>query len=83
MSSDARAAWRHGVRLGLHCGHCCFGLTAVLLVIGVMDLAAMAVVTLAITAERLAPAGARMAHVIGVIVIATGLLLIAQAILPG
>jgi predicted metal-binding membrane protein len=52
---------------------------AVLLVIGVMDLRAMAVVAAAITAERLAPAGARVARVIGVAVVGAGLILIARA----
>ena len=51
---------------------------AVLLVIGVMDLRAMAVVTAAITIERLAPAGERVAQVIGAVVVGAGLLLIAQ-----
>ena len=52
---------------------------AVLLVIGVMDLRAMAVVTAAITGERLAPAGERVARAIGALVVAAGLLLIARA----
>jgi predicted metal-binding membrane protein len=64
--------------LGLRCSQCCAGLTAILLVIGVMDLRAMAVVTGAITVERLAPAGERVARAIGVIIIGTGLFLIAQ-----
>jgi predicted metal-binding membrane protein len=51
---------------------------AILLVIGVMDLRAMAVMAAAITAERLAPAGKRVARVIGVVV-GTGLFLIARA----
>jgi hypothetical protein len=46
-------------RLGLHCCRCCAGLIAILLVIGVMDLRAMAVVGAAITVERIAPAGER------------------------
>jgi predicted metal-binding membrane protein len=45
-----------------------------------MDLRAMAVVTAAITAERLAPAGDRVARVIGAIVVATGLVLVGRAI---
>ena len=49
--------WRHGLRIGLSCSYCCAGLMAILLALGVMDLRAMAVVTAAITAERLAPAG--------------------------
>ncbi len=53
---------------------------AILLVIGVMDLRAMAVVTAAITAERLAPAGRRVARAIGAAVIGAGLFLIARAV---
>ena len=79
LPADAGTAWRHGLRLGLHCGYCCAGPTAILLVIGVMDLRAMAVVTAAITAERLAPAGERVARAIGAVVVGAGLFLIARA----
>jgi predicted metal-binding membrane protein len=51
----------------------------VLLVIGIMDLRVMAVVTAAITSERLAPAGERVARVIGAAVVGTGLFLTARA----
>lgn len=71
-------AWGHGMRLGLHCGSCCGNLMAILLVIGIMDLRAMALVTAALAAERLAPAGQRVARVIGVIVIGIGLFLITR-----
>jgi predicted metal-binding membrane protein len=79
LPADAGAAWRYGLRLGLHCGHCCAGLTAALLVIGVMDLRAMGVVAVAITAERLAPAGERVAQAIGIAFVGAGLLLIVRA----
>jgi predicted metal-binding membrane protein len=79
LPADASTAWRHGLRLGLHCSYCCAGLMAILLVIGVMDGGAMAVVTTAITVERLAPADERVAHAIGAVVVAAGLLLIALA----
>ena len=79
LSANAGTAWRYGVRLGFHCSYCCAGLTAILLVIGVMDLRAMAVVTAAITAERLAPAGERVARAIGGVVIVAALFWIAQA----
>ena len=79
LPADAATAWRQGLRLGLHCAACCAGLTAILLVIGVMDLRAMAVVTLAITAERLAPSGERVARAIGTVAVGVGLLLIVQA----
>jgi predicted metal-binding membrane protein len=78
LSSDA-AAWRQGLRLGLRCSRCCAGLMAILLVIGVMDLRAMAVVAGAITVERLASAGERVARAIGAVIIGTGLFLIARA----
>jgi predicted metal-binding membrane protein len=79
LQADAGTAWRHGLRLGLHCSYCCVGLMASLLVIGVMDLRAMAVVAAAVIIERLAPAGERVARATGVIVVGTGLLLIARA----
>ncbi|MFT4066060.1 DUF2182 domain-containing protein [Paraburkholderia sp.] len=79
IAADAATAWRYGVRVGIHCACCCAGLTAMLLVVGITDLRMMAVVTAAITAERLAPDGARIARLIGVMAICSGLLLIAQA----
>jgi len=79
-SADAGAAWRYGLRLGLHCIRCCAGPTAVLLFVGVMDLRAMALATAAITIERLAPAGERVARAIGAVAVAAGLLLIVRAV---
>ncbi len=79
LPADARTAWRHGLRLGLHCTQCCVGLIAILLVIGVMDLRAMAVAAAAITVERLAPSGARVARATGTAVVGAGLFLIARA----
>jgi predicted metal-binding membrane protein len=79
LPADAATAWEHGLRLGLHCSYCCAGLTAILLVIGVMDPRAMAVVTTAITVERFAPAGERVARAIGAVVVGAGLFLIARA----
>jgi predicted metal-binding membrane protein len=80
LPADASTAWRYGLRLGLHCSYCCAGLMAILLVIGVMDLRAMAVVAAAITVERLAPAGERVAQAIGAVVVGAGLFLIARAV---
>lgn len=77
--ADAATAWRHGFRLGVHCSLSCAGLTATVLAVGVMDLRAMAVVTAAITAERLTPAGARVARAIGAVAVGVGLLLTARA----
>ena len=79
LPADAGTAWQYGLRHGFYCSCCCIGLMAILLVIGVMDLRAMAVVMAAITVERLAPAGECFARAIGFVAIGAGLVLIAQA----
>jgi predicted metal-binding membrane protein len=79
VPADAGTAWRHGLRLGRHCSYCCAGPMAVLLVIGVMDLRAMAVAATAITVERLAPVVDRVARSIGVVIVGAGLFLIVRA----
>jgi len=79
LPANTGTAWRQGVRFGLHCGLSCANLTAILLVIGVMDSRLMALVTAAITAERLAPAGERVAQAIGVVAVGAGLILFARA----
>jgi predicted metal-binding membrane protein len=77
---DAGTAWRHGVRLGLHCVHCCANLMAILMVTGVIDLRAMAVVAAVITAERLAPAGELVARATGAVLVGTGAFLMVRAV---
>jgi predicted metal-binding membrane protein len=76
---DVRTAFRHGLRIARNCGFCCGNLMMILLVAGVMDLRAMAVVTVAITAERLAPEAERVARAIGAVAAMTGLFLMARA----
>ena len=65
-AATAAAAWRHGLGLGVRCGLCCGNLMLAMLAIGVMDFGAMAAVTLAISAERLAPAPVGVARAVGV-----------------
>jgi predicted metal-binding membrane protein len=77
--ADYAGAWRHGVALGLHCVCCGAGATAVLQVLGVMDLRAMAIVTAAVTIERFASDGTRAARVLGAVGIAAGLAAVAGA----
>lgn len=71
-------AWRQGLRLGRHCAACCAGLTAALLATGMMDLRAMAAVTLAITLERTAPAAWHAERLVGIATVIAGLLLLAR-----
>lgn len=80
LPAHASTAWRHGLQLGEHCVYSCAGLTAMLLVLGVMDLRGMVLVTAAITAERVAPDGKRVARVVGAIAVAAGLLMTVQAV---
>lgn len=79
LTARAFKACTDGLRLGLHCAQCCAGLTAVLLVTGIMNVPAMVAVTGAVTLERLAPAGERIARITGVIVIGAGFFLILRA----
>jgi predicted metal-binding membrane protein len=79
LPADIGTAWRHGLRLGARCSCCCAALMAILLCIGVMDLRAMVVVAAAITVERLAPAGERIARGTGAVFVAAGSLLVARA----
>jgi predicted metal-binding membrane protein len=79
-SAGIFTAGRHGVRLGLHCTRCCAGLTAALLVTGIMSWPAMLVTTAAVNLERLLPGGARIARAVGVVLIGAGLSLTVRAV---
>ncbi|HEY9230119.1 MAG TPA: DUF2182 domain-containing protein [Gemmatimonadaceae bacterium] len=79
LSASADAALRHGVRLGVHCGQSCAGVMVVLLAYNVMDVRAMAIATAAITLERVAENGVRVARAIGVVLVVAGLALIVRA----
>ena len=81
VSPDAWSACRHGVCLGAQCILCCFNLTLVMFVSGVMDLGAMAAVAGAITLERIAPWPRRAAHITGVFILLLGAFKVARALL--
>ena len=80
LSADTGTAWRLGMRLGLDCVRSCANWTVVLLVLGVMDLRAMAAVAAAIAGERPVPGGERVAHVTGAAAVGAGLLPIVRAV---
>lgn len=75
---SALRAWKYGLRLGVRCSLACGSLMLALLAIGMMNLAAMIAVTLAITAERLAPAPLRVARMAGVAMVVAGVVTIAR-----
>ena len=78
-AGTASSAWRYGLRLGVRCGLCCGSLMLALLVVGMMDLVAMGAVTLAISAERLAPAPLRVTRLAGLAILVAGSLTILGA----
>jgi predicted metal-binding membrane protein len=61
--------WRHG----LYCLGCCWALMGVLFVVGVMNLAWVAVLTVFVLAEKIGPAGAVVARVGGALMVIVGL----------
>lgn len=67
-----RGAFVMGLRHGLHCLGCCWALMALLFVGGAMNLAWIAAVSFAVAAEKTAPQGARIARVLGAVLIAAG-----------
>ena len=79
LPMGAAAALRWGARLGVDCVRSCAAPTAVLVGVGVMDMRAMAMVGAAVTAERLAPGGARIARATGAVAVGAGAWMIARA----
>ena len=71
-------AWREGSRLGVDCSLSCAAPMAMLFVAGLMDIRMMAVITAAITAERVAPGGVRIARGTGVLALAAALIMCLQ-----
>ena len=67
-----RGALRMGVSHGAYCLGCCWGIMAVLFVVGLMNLAWMAALSVLIVVEKLAPWGVAVGRVIGVVFIALG-----------
>lgn len=80
VSTRVATAWRDGCRLGIDCTLSCAAPMAVLLVGGLMNTPLMVVVTAAITAERAAPAGARIARFTGALALVVGAIMCSSAI---
>jgi predicted metal-binding membrane protein len=69
-------ALRMGLDHGLYCLGCCWLLFVILFPLGTMNVAAMAVITLLIFAEKSLPVGKQIAHVAALVMVAYGLLVI-------
>jgi predicted metal-binding membrane protein len=82
---DGRAgALRMGVEHGAFCVGCCWGLMLALFALGVMSLFWMAVIAVAIFAEKLLPAGETFSRVFAVALVAGGIwVAAAPASVPG
>ena len=71
--NGATGALRMGLRHGTYCLGCCWALMGVLFVVGVMNLAWVAALSVFVLIEKVGPAGLTVARVAGVVMIATGL----------
>ena len=65
-------AFRMGLAHGSYCLGCCWALMGVLFVVGVMNLAWVAVLTMFVLAEKLGPVGVRVARAGGAILVIAG-----------
>jgi predicted metal-binding membrane protein len=74
MDRAGRGALRAGLRNGVECVGCCFGLMAVLFAVGVMSIFWMAVVAGVIFAQKVLPSGMRLPRAVGAALIAFGIL---------
>jgi predicted metal-binding membrane protein len=81
MSQWRDGAWgalRMGSRHGVFCLGCCWALMGVLFVAGIMNLVWIAVLTAFVLAEKIGPAGARVARAGGALLIVLGVILVAR-----
>lgn len=70
-------SFRMGLEHGLYCLGCCWLLFVILFPLGIMNVAAMAVLALLIYAEKSLPFGTQIAYAAAIVLIAYGILVIA------
>ena len=70
-----------GLKHGAYCLGCCWLLMALLFVVGVMNLAWLAVLTGFIVLEKVAPAGFYLSRVTGLLLVGAGLWATVEAVL--
>jgi predicted metal-binding membrane protein len=83
VSMNVATAWIDGYRFGLRCTASCIAPMTVLLVAGLMNITTMLCVTAAITAERLFPAGTRIARITGTVTVLAGAMICLRAVRAG
>jgi predicted metal-binding membrane protein len=71
-------ALRMGLEHGLYCCGCCWGLMAVLVAAGAMGLVWVVLIALAVFGEKLLPRGQWAARMIGVLLLALGVVVALQ-----
>jgi predicted metal-binding membrane protein len=71
-----RGAFQMGLRHGMYCLGCCWALMALLFAVGVMNLMAVALLTVFILAERVGRGGTIISRAGGVAMIGTGVFLL-------
>ena len=82
--SGSSGALRMGIEHGVYCLGCCWLLFAILFPLGMMNIAALALLSALIFAEKVLPAGRVVSTLAGIALIAYGaLVMVAPALLPG
>jgi predicted metal-binding membrane protein len=79
LSQNRWSTYRQGIGFGVHCALCCSGFMLVLLATGMMELVTIAVLSMVITAERLAPKPEPATRAVGIGLLGAGVLLLARA----
>lgn len=80
----ARGALRMGMRHGAFCLGCCWLLMALLFAGGIMNLVWIAGLSIIVLVEKILPHGPAIARTLGVVMVATGLLVLARDVIsPG
>ncbi len=77
-ASGPASGYRIGLRHGLTCLGCCWGLMAVAFVVGVVNLGWMAVLTAVVCAEKVMPRGHLLPRLLGVALACAGIALLAS-----
>jgi predicted metal-binding membrane protein len=75
LHDGAAGALRMGIAHGTFCALCCWSLMLMQIVLGIMNLAAMAGIALVIALEKLLPMGMAVARVVGAIAVIAGIVI--------